>query len=370
MLDFVPNHTALEQPWVDAHPDFYIQGGKSDLAREPQNYVRLKSRAGERIFAHGRDPNFSGWSDTLQLNYGNPAVSAAMAGELAEIAGQCDGVRCDMAMLQLPDVFKRTWGIQMQPFWPEAIRQVRQTLPEFCFLAEVYWGLEWNLQQQGFDYAYDKRLYDRLREAKAGAIREHLRAGLEYQNRLARFIENHDEPRAAAIFPESKHKAAAVISFLAPGLKFFHQGQLEGRMKHVSPHLGRAPEEPFNNNLRMFYLQLLEVLRLPVIRSGQWQLLDCKPAWQDNKSFEAFVAFRWQGDDNSRLLIAVNYSDGPAQCYVRLPIPDLAGRQWQLRDLIGREVYQRDGDDLIARGLYLNVLLWQAHVFEMKPTAG
>ena len=96
-----------------------------------------------------------------------------MIGELMKIAGQCDGVRCDMAMLVLPEVFERTWGTRPQPFWPTAIQRVREQFPGFRFMAEVYWDLEWTLQQQGFDYAYDKRLYDRLRDGHARPVREH-----------------------------------------------------------------------------------------------------------------------------------------------------------------------------------------------------
>ena len=95
-------------------------------------------------------------------------------------------------------------------------------------MAEVYWDLEWTLQQQGFAYCYDKRLYDRLRDGHAGPIRGHLLAGLDYQDKLARFLENHDEPRAASEFPWPQHQAAAIITFLSPGLRFFHQGQFEG----------------------------------------------------------------------------------------------------------------------------------------------
>ena len=64
---------------------------------------------------------------------------------------------------------------------------MRRKQPGFLFMAEVYWDLEWTLQQQGFDYAYDKRLYDRLREGHARPVREHFHAGLDYQNKLARF---------------------------------------------------------------------------------------------------------------------------------------------------------------------------------------
>ena len=124
-------------------------------------------------------------------------------------------------------------------------------------MAEVYWDLEWTLQQQGFDYTYDKRLYDRLREGHARPVREHFHAGLDYQNKLARFLENHDEPRAAATFPPEVHEAAAVITFLSPGLRFFHQGQFEGRKKRISPHLCRGPDEPVDQQLEQFYDRLL-----------------------------------------------------------------------------------------------------------------
>ena len=128
-------------------------------------------------------------------------------------------------------------------------------------MAEVYWDLEWTLQQQGFDYTYDKRLYDRLRDRRARPVREHLIAGLEYQDKMARFLENHDEPRASATFSREVHEAAAIITFLSPGLRFFHQGQFEGRTKRISPHLVRAPAEPIDVPLQQFYDRLVEVIR-------------------------------------------------------------------------------------------------------------
>ncbi len=142
-------------------------------------------------------------------------------------------------------------------------------------MAEVYWDLEWTLQQQGFNYTYDKRLYDRLRDGHARPVREHFLAGLDYQDKMARFLENHDEPRAAAAFQPSIHEAAAVITFLSPGLRFFHQGQFEGRKKRISPHLCRGPIETVDQKLEQFYDRLLAVLRRPIVRDGQWQLLEC-----------------------------------------------------------------------------------------------
>ena len=366
MLDFVPNHTGLDHPWVEEHPEYYIRGAEPDLARSPMNYTWVRRKRGDMLLAHGRDPYFPGWPDTLQLNYGNPATQEAMIGELMKIVGQCDGVRCDMAMLVLPEVFERTWGIPAKSFWPNATRRVREKAPDFCFTAEVYWELEWTMQQLGFDYVYDKRLYDRLREGHARPVREHFQAGLDYQNKLVRFLENHDEPRAAATFPSGQHEAAAVITFFSPGLCFFHQGQFDGRIKRISPHLGRAPDEAVNQGLKQFYTRLLEVLRRPAIRQGQWQLLDCVPAWDGNGSSDAFIAYAWQDSGGARLLITVNYSDYCSQCYVRLPFSDLTSRKWRLRDLLGDSHYERDGSDIQSRGLYLDVAPWQYHVFEMR----
>ena len=335
MLDFVPNHTGLDHPWVEEHPEYYIPSTELDLARAPQNYTWVKRQGRDLLLAHGRDPYFPGWPDTLQLNYANPATQAAMLGELMKVAGQCDGVRCDMAMLVLPEVFARTWDLQAQPFWPQATQRVRQRVPDFCFMAEVYWDLEWTLQQQGFDYTYDKRLYDRLRDGHARPVREHFHAGLDYQDKLARFLENHDEPRAAATFSLEVHKAAAVITFLSPGLRFFHQGQFHGRKKRISPHLCRGPDEPIEQELEQFYDRLLAVLRQPVVRQGHWQLLACAPTWDGNWTWDGFLAFAWQGPDGERLLVAVNYAANQGQCYVPLHCPDLSGHAVRLKDSDG-----------------------------------
>ena len=365
MLDFVPNHTGLDHPWVEEHPEYFVAGSELDLARHPENYHRIWRAGGDLILAHGRDPYFPGWPDTLQLDYGNPATQEAMLAELMKIAGQCDGVRCDMAMLILPDVFQRTWGIHAESFWPRATRAVRDRFPRFCFLAEVYWDLEWSLQQQGFDYTYDKRLYDRLRAGQARPVRNHFRAGFDYQSRLARFLENHDEPRAATDFAPEVHEAAAVITFLSPGLRFLHQGQLEGRRKRISPHLRRGPEEPVDQRLSRFYRRLIDLLCRPVVRQGRWQLVEGSAAWEGNWTWDCFVAFAWETAGGQRVLVAVNFAPNRSQCYLRLPYAGLAGCRWQLQDLTGDARYERDGDDLIARGLYLDVDPWQYHVFQL-----
>ena len=217
--------------------------------------------------------------------------------------------------------------------------------------------------QQGFDYCYDKSLYDRLLSREAGAVRAHLWADLAYQNRLARFLENHDEPRAAHDFPPPLHQAAAVITFFTPGLRFFHEGQLEGRRVKVSMHLGRRPEEPVDSELQEFYGKLLACLKRPEVRDGRWQLLKIRPAWEGNPTWDRFLAFAWEDDTNQRLLITVNYGPTQGQCHVTLPFVDLSGKKVILQDLMTESSYEREGDDLLTQGLYVDLPAWGFHVF-------
>jgi hypothetical protein len=279
-------------------------------------------------------------------------------------------------MLVLPDVIARTWGDRAHPrdgsapvddpFWPVATARVRERRPAFVFMAETYWDLEWTLQQQGFDYTYDKRLYDRLHARDAGAVRGHLHADPDYQRRSARFLENHDEPRAADVFPPDVHRAAAVLAFLVPGLRFFHEGQREGRRLRASNHLRRrAPEAP-DAELTSFYARLLACVRRREARDGEWRLLDCRPAWEGNPTWDRFIAFSWEAPGR-RLLVAANYGPTQGQCYVGTPWADLDGSDVVLQDLMTPAFrYTRHGADLRRRGLYLDVPAWGSHVFEVS----
>lgn len=363
MLDFVPNHTAPDHPWVQAYPDFYVQGTEEQLQKEPQNYCRVRLPSGDQVFAYGRDPYFDGWCDTLQLNYGNPELCAAQREELLAIAQLCDGVRCDMAMLILPEIFQRTWGIATEPFWPGAIEKVRSQHPDFVFMAEVYWDLEWTLQQQGFNYTYDKRLYDRLREQHAHPVREHFWADLGYQQKSARFLENHDESRAAATFPAPVHEAAAVLTFLCPGLRFFHQGQFEGFQKRISVHLQRGPDEPTNSNIRGFYKELLTCLKDPILHNGTWQLLECVPAWEGNWTGDCFTTFDWKGDDGTHLLAIVNYAPHQSQCYLKHPE---CYKGLAFRNILSSQGSIPPEGVVLGSTTYFDMPAWAYHVLKLE----
>ena len=376
LLDFVPNHTAHDHAWVWDHPEYYIAGSEVQLNGAPRDYRRVSTSKGPGILAQGRDPYFPSWPDTLQLNYRSESLRAAMIGEMSRVADQCDGIRCDMSMLLLPDVIERTWGNLSlpadgsrpidAPFWPAAIAHVKTRHPDFQFMAEVYWDREWELQQQGFDYTYDKRLYDRLRSRDAESVRGHLNADEDFQSRSIRFLENHDEQRAASAFPFEAHKAAAIIAYLAPGLRFFHDGQLEGRRHHLSMHLGRRPAETVNSEIQAFYFSLLEVLKESTVRWGSWKLLEIRPAWDGNPSYSRFICRSWEYTKQRRLLVVVNYSADWGQCRVMLPAWQHLGRKLLLQDRMSDTELTLDGSKMEQEGLYLDLRPWQFHVFDVR----
>jgi hypothetical protein len=231
------------------------------------------------------------------------------------------------------------------------------------FMAEVYWDLEWLLQQQGFDYTYDKRLYDRLHSGDAAGVRAHLQANLDFQRKSVRFLENHDEPRAATAFSWPIHQAAAMIAFFVPGLRFLHEGQSDACRIRLSMHLGRRPVEVDDATTQVFYRRLTACLTRDEVRDGQWQLLDCRSAWEGNPTARQFIAFSWTGPGEKRLLVAINYGPTQGQCFVALGRPDLGGKQILFADLMSAASYQRNGNDLVAHGLYLDLPAWGYHAF-------
>lgn len=378
ILDFIPNHTARDHAWIRAHPEYFVGGKDGEEKEKPDYFFRTMTDAGERTIAYGRDPGYAGWTDTAQLNPYHPAGRKAMIDTLTQIAGLCDGVRCDMAMLLLRNVFDRTWGERRQSpgvtpaeseFWAEAVPAVRARAPQFLFIAEAYWNLEWELQQLGFNFTYDKTLYDRLLHEGAGAVRDHLRAEMDYQRRSLRFIENHDEQRAARAFSSEpwQYAAAAVIAAV-PGMVLLHDGQLDGRLMKVPVQLGRRPAEKPMARTREFYRRLLSVMSSPVIRNGSWRLLTTRSAWHDNHTWQNFFAFWWHREQGGTRFVVINYAPLSGQCYVDLPSDLPEGTPVEFRDLMGEAVYARDRTGLITKGMYFDLPPYGLHIFEV--TAG
>lgn len=324
VLDYVPNHVAVDHPAIQQQPTLFVMGSEADFQRDRGNFFKTKDAWGrELIVAHGRDPYFPGWIDTAQINAFNAAARRATISTLNDIAAQCDGVRCDMAMLMTNEVFNRTWGwLVPEPppetdFWDEVIPAVRAEHPDFLFIAEVYWNMDYQLQNQGFDFTYDKVLYDRMFEASTEALRTHLLAELSFQERTVRFIENHDEGRAADAFGPDKSRAMATIAATLPGALLLHAGQFSGRVVKLPVQIGRQPHETPNADLEAFYRGLLAELRHPVYQRGFWRMFDVHEALMTPGG--PLLAYGWYDDERGdRRLIVVNVSEQAASGAVDL----------------------------------------------------
>lgn len=377
ILDFVANHVASDHLWVRRNPEWFVHAEPEERATDPDASFEVRSD-GRHWIAHGRDPNFPPWRDTAQLDYRHPDVSFAMVRTLRDIATRCDGVVCSEAMLVLDDVFRATWGAPATDvpetvdrshhgeFWWHAATAVREAYPQFLMIGEAYWGLEWRLQQLGFDYTFDKPLLDRLLAGDPDSIAGHLRADDGYQRQSVRFLETRVEPRIAARLIPDRHRVAALVAATVPGMFLVSDGQLDGATATVPIQFRRGPDEPVDANLRDFYTRLLHATTDEAFRLGKAVRLDPQTAWIGNATYEGIVARLWVGQRRQLRLAVANLTPSAAQCFVPLPMPEFAGKNVHLEDLLGDFKYVRSGDDLIVRGLYLDLPAFGHHLFRIS----
>ena len=400
ILDFVPNHLGHDHHWLAQKPELFVHSRlkRSETFRSQPVGVRASAQRTARPtqrrprwFAYGKDPFFPGWVDTVQLDYRNPATRRAMLGEIQRIAPLCDGVRCDMAMLLLNDVFAATWkdypssfGPPQSEFWIDAIEAVRCEYPDFLFLAEVYWDLETRLQELGFDFTYDKRLYDHVVGKNPAAVQAHLLgATAPFLERGTHFLENHDEQRIASLLSFEEHRAAAVLILSLPGMALLHEGQLTGARERLSVHLGRRRLEPTQAEIANFYGSILKTRQQTNIGKGQWRLLRPREAWPGNPTFSNFVVIEWRpASSPSRLngpsgeearevadapleLMIVNLAPHNSQC--RIDLTGIGEHSWNVRNLIGPEAFVHQ--TLKEEGLAFDFAAYGAQILQIQMQA-
>ena len=371
-LDFIPNHFSAASKLIDKKPELFLSGDEELLNYDPVTFFKPGPDKDE-IFAHGRDPFFPAWSDTIQLNYYNPETRKFMINKLLNLTEICDGVRCDMSILQLNNIFTNTWSGVLNKldypkpkteFWKEAIAKVKSQNPDFTFIAEAYWDLEFDLQQQGFDYTYDKRLTERLASDDIFGAKTHLDADIIYQEKSVRFLENHDEKRAVSSFGKQKSLAAATIMSTVPGMKFYYDGQFEGKRIKLPLQLGFEPEERKSHTVMNYYNQLLQVIQNDVFKYGVFNKLDPISAGGNNHSFEHFFCWQWTYKRELWIVIT-NYSETTSQCRIKFDI-FLDANKIELFDHLAGISYTRNVDEIKSQGLYVELKGYRSHIFSVK----
>lgn len=368
ILDFIPNHFSAQTSLLNSNPEIFLEGDELKFLEDKRTYFKAKN---DKIYAHGKDPYFQAWKDTIQVNYSSKIATEFMINSLINVSQFCDGVRCDMAMLALNSVFSRTWNIythlnnendSKNEFWHQAIKKVKSLKPDFLFIAEAYWELEWQLQQLGFDFTYDKKLLDRLEFSNAENVNGHLHAEESYQQKSVRFIENHDENRAITAFGIEKSKAAAVVISTIQGLIFYNDGQFEGKSVKLPVQLRREPlEEPISEIVE-FYDKLLKIRNNPIFFVGNWNLL-CTIQLHRDFTNKNILAWQWKLD-NERRIVIVNFSSETVYCRIKFDI-ETQLEKIILHDLLNDKEYERSVSEIINDGLFVHLEAFKSHIFEI-----
>jgi hypothetical protein len=312
ILDFVPNHLGIDSTEPTRFPVRFVHS--TDPA--PGTF-EAEARFGNRYFAHGKDPYFDPWIDTVQLDYRVFETHQAMRAVAQTASMYGDGLRCDMAMLLLPEVFAKTWkNFPSQAahkidtgFWRKTIQEIRQVQPHVELIAEAYWDREEQLQELGFDYTYNKRVCDYLKRGQYGELLEYIGSvSPGFLNRSVHFIENHDEERAASVFTDEQHKLAAATVLFLPGMALLHDGQLEGRKAFARIQVTKRVPEEADPLIASFYETLLTVLQRTHVRRG-------KPKLTTMRERQALVV-EWGGPEESDFAI-INFGAEPVALEVQ-----------------------------------------------------
>ena len=364
ILDFVPNHTGLDHSWALEHPDRYLQVNPELCRKEPASFYSLTKATGRTFcLARGRDPNFPPWQDTLQLNIFEPETRAALIRTVQRIGQECDGVRCDMAMLLLNSIFKKTWQLdpataQETEFWSE----LREKTAGFILIGEAYGDTALSLLDLGLNFVYDKDLYDQLLGNDPSEVRQILRRSERLQARLVRFLENHDEQRSLTALGPGRLRPAAWLMATVPGMKLYHHGQLEGRRHRIPVQLRRGREEPVDTDLVEFYRQVLKITSQECIRRGHFALEEIQPAG-DESHLHLIASSRIFGPETR--LVVVNLTGEFAQGKIAPGRSLKPGQDYRLLDLVDSRTYRRSTRDL-EQGLHVVLQPYQTHVFEVR----
>lgn len=372
ILDFVCNHFSAKSSLIWSNKEIFLPADEYIFKNDPFTFYPSPANDNEYL-AHGRDPLFPPWKDTVQINFYEPEARKFLIKILLDLTELCDGVRCDMAMLPLNNIFFNTWiGVLKKygyekpekEFWEEAIAQVKSKRENFVFIAETYWDLEWQLQKLGFDFTYDKRLTDRLVGGNIQSIRDHLHADEEYQNKSVRFLENHDEERAIAKLGRERSIAAAVIVSTIPGAAFYFDGQCDGKKIKIPVQLGREPEEKQDEKIKEFYQKLFNITKENIFRNGNWKYLETTPVASSDLSNDNLLAWEWRLGNEMRIVV-VNYNNNTSRCRLKFNISSEKD-EIVLIDLINNNTYKRSAKEISEKGLFIELKSFNSHIFQLS----
>jgi hypothetical protein len=188
-----------------------------------------------------------------------------------------------------------------------------------------------------------------------------------------RLLEDRTGPRISGRMSPAHVRAAALVEATVPGMLLIRDGQIDGARADVPIHFRREPDEPADPALRDFYCRLLRATDDETFRVGHVIRMEPTAAWPGNDTHEGVLARLWVGQHRQLRLAVANLTDAAAQAYVPLALPEFAGKTVHLEDQLGDVTYDRPGDDLLVRGLYVDLPAYGCHLFRLtreSPRSG
>ncbi len=280
IVDWVPNHTGWDHPWIKEHPDYYTQNEQGEII-DPSDPVTGVSY---------------GWTDTADLNYDNQEMREAMLDALTywvEIAN-IDGYRMDVAH-QVP-----------QDFFETATTALQQIKPVFM-LAEAEQA---SLMEKAFDMHYAWELHHLMNDLSKGhknltdldAYLAKMDTLLAADDITMNFITNHDENSWAGTLEErmpGRKEIFTALIYGLPGMPLIYSGQ----------------EYDLNHRLKFF-----EKDSIPKTKGTYFELLsklgalkNTHPALHGGKSAAAYKRLK---TNNPNIFSFKRGKDGRELCFI------------------------------------------------------
>ena len=360
MLDFVPNHSAVDAPQTKDKKEMYIRAPKG---------VEDEERYTKEGLAYGANENHFTWKDVLQWNYWNKDTIEFMKNNIIKILSYADAIRCDVAYQEINDVFGATWPDELKyynytkpenEFWTYAINEAKKINPNVIFLAEAYKD-EYNeiLINLGFDYAYNRNILKKLM-VSANEFKSYIKAkqGSFWQDK-ANFVENHDELRVVYNMNGNykKAKAAGTIGGTIGGMIFMNHGQWVGRKNMLDVHLRRAEEEEDNEEIKKYYEKLNQIIQDKSFRSDNFYYVDILNG-ERKDDFIAYIR-----EEESHYLVVVNFSENEGCANV--PIYNLKENDFIfVYDMLNDVEIKKKYDTVKNYGLNVCLKAWESQIFK------
>ena len=279
IIDWVPNHSAWDNPLVTDHPDWYAKDYKGDFRPSP----------------------WWDWSDIIEFDYSNPELRKYMINAMCYWVKQfnIDGFRCDVA------------GYVPNDFW----QQLRQALDA---IKPVFMLAEWenrDLHEQAFNMSYAWSWNETMHDIAMGrASVDRLRKYYSWNERAwprsayrMTFVSNHDKNA----WDGTQHEqfgdcleAAIVLSVLGEGMPLIYNSQEAGESKRLA-FFERDPIDWQPHPVGKLYRKLIRLKkRLPALWNGPFGATMIQVP--NSKPDQVFSFVRMQ--DSGKVFIVLNLS--------------------------------------------------------------